>query len=54
MERNRLDTADPLIDGSIKPVLDTLDKEHGFLIKILMETVVQSVSLKFRHDTPNG
>jgi transposase len=50
MERNRLDTADPLIADSLKTVLDTLDKELADIRKRIKDHINGNPGLKQRRD----
>ncbi len=50
MERNRLDTADPLIAGSLKTVLDTLDKELDAVRQRINRHINNDPHLKQRRD----
>jgi transposase len=50
MERSRLDTADPLIAGSLKTVLDTLDKELDAVRKRIKSHINSDPDLKQRRD----
>ncbi len=50
MERNRLDTADPLIAGSLKTVLDTLDKELDTVRRRIKSHIDSDPDLKQRRD----
>ena len=50
MERNCLDTADPLIAGSLKIVLDTLDKELDTVRKRINSHIDSDPDLKQRRD----
>jgi transposase len=50
MERNRLDTADPLVAGSLKTVLDTLDKELDAVRKRIKTHINGDPDLKQRRD----
>ncbi len=50
MERNRLDTADPLMAGSLKTVLDTLDKELDTVRRRIKSHIDSDPDLKQRRD----
>lgn len=50
MERNRLDTADPLVAGSLKTVLDTLDKELDAVRQHIQSHINGDPGLKQRRD----
>ena len=50
MERNRLDTADPLVAGSLKTVLDTLEKELADVRKRIKSHINGDPDLKQRRD----
>jgi transposase len=50
MERNRLDTAGPLVAGSLKTVLDTLDKELDAVRKRIKSHLNGDPDLKQRKD----
>lgn len=54
MERNRLDTADPLIAGSLKTVPDTLGKELAAVRKRIKSHVNGDPGLKRRRDLPES